>query len=114
MQPAPLGRGTDLALAWTLVAAGAGTLVIAQSLSALTQVIALEGGARLGDLVVTSYFRVSAARVLAALVLLAGALTLRRAAPSPAAGARAAVIAAAAALVLLAPWTSHAAARVGG
>src|SRR5712692_8203057 len=106
MQPAPLGRGTDLALAWTLVAAGAGILVIAQSLSALTQVIALEGTARLGDLVVTSYFRVSAARVLAALVLLAGALRLRRTAHAiPGAvptGPRAAVIAAAAALVLLA------------
>jgi copper resistance protein D len=110
---APLGRGPDLERAWTLVAAGAGTLVIAQSLSALTQVIALDGTARLGDLVATSYFRVSAARVLAALVLLAGAWRLRRASPMPAEGARATVIAAAAALVLLAPWTSHAAARPG-
>ena len=104
--------------AWTLVAAGAATLVIAQSLSALTQVIALEGTARFGDFVVTSYFRVSAGRVLAALVLLAGALRVRRAARAlpglVPAGPRAAVIAAATALVLLAPWTSHAAARVGG
>jgi putative copper resistance protein D len=115
--PAPHERGPDLARAWTLVAAGAGVLVIAQSLSALTQVIALEGTVRLRDLVVTSYFRVSAARVLAALVLLAGALGLQRVArvagPVPTA-ARAAVITAVAALVLLAPWTSHAAARVDG
>jgi putative copper resistance protein D len=106
------------ARAWTLVAAGAATLVIAQSLSALTQVIALEGTARLGDLVMTSYFRVSAARVLAALVLLAGSLRLRRAARAlpglVPAGARATVLVAVAALALLAPWTSHAAARVGG
>ena len=111
---ASAGRGADLVRAWTLVAAGAGILVIAQSLSALTQVIALEGTARLGDLVVTAYFRVSAARVFAALVLFAGAWRLRRVAPTLPTGARAAVIAAAAALVLLAPWTSHAAARVGG
>jgi putative copper resistance protein D len=110
----PLGRGTDLARVWTLVAAGASVLVVAQSLSALTQVIALEGTARLADLVGTSYFRVSAARAVTALVLLAGAWRLRLAAPAPPAGARATVIVAAATLVLLAPWTSHAAARVAG
>ena len=111
-------RGAGLARAWTLVAAGAVTLVVAQSLSAFTQVIALEGTARLVDLVATSYFRVSAGRVLAALLLLLGALTLRRAAlassgPTPT-GARSLVIVAVGALALLAPWTSHAAARPGG
>jgi len=109
-----LGREVDHARAWTLVAAGAVVLATAQSLSALTQVIALQGTVRLDDLVVTSYFRVSAARVLLALVLLAGAWRLRRAAPARPAGARALVIAAVAALMLLAPWTSHAAARVSG
>ena len=112
----PAWRGADLARAWTLVAAGAVTLLIAQSLSALTQVIALEGTARAADLVATSYFRVSAARGIAALALLGGALTLRRGARAGLmpARARVVVIAAAAALTLLAPWTSHAAARVGG
>jgi putative copper resistance protein D len=114
----PLGRGPDLARAWTLATAGAGALVLAQSLSALTQVVALDGAAGAGDLVTTSYFRVSGARVLVALVLIAAALTLRRGAlalpqTAPVAG-RVAVVSAAAALVLLAPWTSHAAARVGG
>jgi copper resistance protein D len=111
-------RGIDLARAWTLVAAGGVTLAVAQSLSALTQVIALDGTAQLGDLVAISYFRVSAGRVLLALLLVGSALTLRRAAlalPShqPTA-ARVLVIAAVASLVLLAPWTSHAAARPGG
>jgi putative copper resistance protein D len=106
--------GPELARAWTLVAAGAGTLAVGQSLSALTQVIALGGMAHLGDLLATSYFRVSAARVLIALVLLAGAWRSRRAAPAIPAGPRAAVIAAGAGLALLAPWTSHAAARVDG
>ena len=105
------GRGADLARAWTLVAAGAGALAVAQSLSAFTQVVALEGTARAGDLVTTAYFRVSAARVLAALALLGAALVLRRG-TSP--GARATAVAAAAALALLAPGTSHAAARVSG
>jgi putative copper resistance protein D len=107
----PLARGADLARVFTLVAAGAGALVAAQLLSALTQVVALEGGARFDDLVTTTYFRVSAARAVTALVALGAALVLRRRV-SP--GARAVLVMAAAALVILAPWTSHAAARVGG
>jgi len=114
----PLARGADLARVWALVAVGAGTLVVAQSLSALTQVVALQGTGQFGDLVATSYFRVSAARVVTALVLLGAALTLRRGALGLpcviAAGARATALTAATALALLAPWTSHAAARVGG
>jgi copper resistance protein D len=112
------GREPGLARAWTLVAAGAGVLAVAQSLSALTQLIALEGAASARDLLAISYFRVSAARVLAALALLAGAVGLRRAARTPGAPSpRAALVVAVAAplaLVVLAPWTSHAAARVGG
>ena len=114
----PLGRGAELARAWALVATGAGTLVVAQSLSALTQLVALDGTARLGDVLATGYFRVSAGRVAAALGLLGAALALRRHARALPYGtptrARALAVAAAAALVLLAPWTSHAAARVGG
>jgi putative copper resistance protein D len=107
----PRARGGDLARAWTLVAAGAGVLVVAQSLSALTQLVALEGTARFDDLTTTAYFRVSAARVVTALALLVAALALRRGAGN---GTRALAVAAAATLALLAPWTSHAAARVGG
>ena len=121
----PLTRGADLARVWTLVAAGAGALVAAQLLSALTQIVALDGTARLPDLVTTSYFRVSAARVATGLCVLGAALALRRGAATPARGAataargagvpaRAIAVASAVALALLAPWTSHAAARVGG
>jgi putative copper resistance protein D len=108
---APLGRRADLARAWTLVAVGAGALAVAQSLSAFTQLVALEGTAGASDLVTTAYFRVSAGRVLVALVLLAAALALRR---GTSAGARAVAVAAAATLIILAPGTSHAAARVSG
>jgi putative copper resistance protein D len=96
---------------WTLVAVGAGALIVAQPVSALTQVIALDGAVRLDDLLATSYFRVGAARVAAMLGLLGAALALRR---SASAGARATAVAAAVAVALLAPWTSHAAARPGG
>jgi putative copper resistance protein D len=107
----PLARAGDLARAWTLVATGAGVLIVAQSLSALTQVVALEGTGHSADLVGTAYFRVGGARVLVALVLVLAALALRRGA-----GARARTVAVAAvvALAMLAPWTSHAAARVSG
>ena len=107
----PLARGADLARVWTLVAAGAGALVAAQLLSALTQLIALDGTARLPDLVTTSYFRVSAARAASGLCVLGAALALRRGAGGP---ARAIAVTGVVALALLAPWTSHAAARVGG
>lgn len=119
----PLTRGADLARVWTLVAAGAGALVAAQILSALTQVVALDGSARLQDLVTTSYFRVSASRAVSGLVVLAAALALQRSARRPARGlaarwaggpARAIAVTGVVALALLAPWTSHAAARVGG
>ena len=107
----PLGRAVDVTRTWTLVAAGAAALAIAQSLSAFTQLVALEGTGAAGDLVTTAYFRVSAARVLVGLVLLGAALALRR---GPSAAARATAVTAAIVLVLLAPGTSHAAARVSG
>lgn len=114
----PLARGTDLARVWTLVAGGAVALVAAQLLSALTQLVALDGAARLPDLAVTSYFRASATRVTTGLVVLVAALALRRssrpAARGAATAARGVVVAGAVALAVLAPWTSHAAARVGG
>ena len=121
----PLARGADLARVWMLVAAGAGALVAAQLLSALTQLVALDGTARVDDLVHASYFRVSSARVATGLIVLGAALALRRGASTgtrgvgpPARGAataaRAIAVAGAVTLALLAPWTSHAAARVGG
>lgn len=114
----PLARGAELARVWTLVAGGAAALVAAQLLSALTQLVALDGTARLADLVTTSYFRVSAARVATGLVVLAAALAVRRgttpAARGAAPAARTVVVIGAVALAVLAPWTSHAAARVGG
>ena len=109
----PLDRADALRRAWTLIAAGAGVLGSAQTLSVLIQLgaLAADGGWRLSDVLVTLYVRASAGRVAAAIVLIAAALALRR---RPSAGARLTAIAAAAALVLLAPWTSHAAARVTG
>jgi putative copper resistance protein D len=107
----PLGRRPDLSRAWTLIAAGAAALIVAQALSALTQLVALEGVVPLGDLAGTLYVRVSAARGVVALVLLGAALGMRRGGSAPARGL---ALAAAALLVLLAPWTSHAAARVSG
>ena len=109
----PLDRAAALTRAWTLVATGAGVLGGAQTLSVLIQLgaVAADGGWRLFDVLATLYVRASAARVAAAVVLMVAALMLRR---RPAAGARLPAVAAAAALALLAPWTSHAAARVTG
>jgi copper resistance protein D len=106
----PLASGVSLARVWTLVTVGAGVLLVAQPLSAFTQVVAIEGADRLGDLLVTSYVRAGVSRVLAAAVLLGAALTLRR---RTSAGARTLAVAATVALAVLAPWTSHAAARPG-
>jgi copper resistance protein D len=106
----PLARGPSLARVWTLVTVGAGIMIVAQPLSAFTQVVAIEGADRLGDLLATSYLRAGASRVVAAAVLLGAALMLRR---GPSAGARAVAAAATLALAMLAPWTSHAAARPG-
>src|SRR5262249_10932028 len=104
-------RGADGARVWTLVAVGAGVLGIAQSLSAFTQVVALHRRARAADLVRRAYFGVSVARVATALVMHGAALCPRG---GTAPGAFGVAIAAAAALVVRAPGTSHAAARVSG
>ena len=109
----PVGREADVTRAWTLVAIGAVVLAGAQTLSALLQLGALAGSGdwRAGDAFGTVYVRVAIARVAVALVLLASALGLRRRASR---GWRVAAMVAVSALAVLAPGTSHAAARVDG
>ena len=107
----PPARDVELTRVWGLVALGAVVLAVAQTLSAVTQLVALEGNAHVVDLLNTSYVRVSAARVATALALFGAAWALRRHAST---GRRTGVIAAAMVLAALAPWTSHAAARVAG
>ena len=109
----PVGREADVTRAWTLVAIGAVVLAGAQTLSALLQLGALAGSGdwRAGDAFGTVYVRVAMARVAVALVLLASALGLRRRASR---GWRVAAVVAVSAFAVLAPGTSHAAARVDG
>jgi putative copper resistance protein D len=110
LQP-PVGRDADFARTWTLVAAGALVLAGAQTLSTLLQLGALASGGdwRAGDALGTVYVRVATARVVAALALLVAALgRRRRASCSPGVVA----IVAVSTLAVLAPGTSHAAARV--
>ena len=107
----PVGREADVTRAWTLVAIGAAVLAGAQTLSALLQLGALAGSGdwRAGDAFGTVYVRVAMARVGGALVLLASAVGLRRRASR---GWRLTAVVAVSTLAVLAPGTSHAAARV--
>ena len=96
---------------WTVVAVGAAGIAVAQVLALviLTGTLGASGPV-LGRLTATQYFRATLARVLAATVILLGALAVRRAArvgswwPLLLGGV--------AALVVSAAWTSHAAARL--
>src|SRR6267142_441513 len=98
---------------WTLVAAGAAVVVTAQALALLIVTVELDGHASvLGALAGTQYFHATVARMLAAAVILIGALSVRRA---PRAGTWWPILlGAVGALVVSAAWTSHAAARLEG
>lgn len=98
---------------WGLVAAGAFTVVLAQTLSLLLKAGSLDvpPDSLLPRLAGTRYFQATVARVLAAVVLGAVALTARRAPRT----SRWPVLAlcSIAALVVSTLWTSHGAARLG-
>jgi putative copper resistance protein D len=97
---------------WTLVALGAGGVAVAQVLGLviLTGALGVAHGDVLGRLAATQYFRATLARVLAALVLLLGALAVRRA---PRVGSWwPLLLGGVVALVASAAWTSHASARL--
>ena len=99
---------------WTLVAAGALVVVIAQALALLILTVELDASrtAVLGRLAATQYFHAAVARMLAAGVLVLGALAVRRA---PRVGTWwPLLLGAVAALVASAAWMSHAAARLEG
>ena len=94
-------------------AVGAAVVSVAQLLSLAVGLGALGGddGWPVRDLLATTYVQAAAVRVLAAAGLVVGALRLRRAAGT----GRGSVVLLGAALTLVAsaPWTSHAAARLG-
>ncbi len=98
---------------WTLVAAGAAVVVTAQALALLIVTVELDAHASvLGALAATQYFRATVARMLAAAVILLGALSVRRA--ERAGTWWPILLGGVAALVVSAAWTSHAAARLEG
>jgi len=97
---------------WILVAAGSVVVIVAQTVALAMVSIELDAssGSVLGALAVTQYFRATLARMLAAVVVLIGALSLWR-------GQRPGswwpiLLGGAMALVVSAAWTSHAAARL--
>ncbi len=97
---------------WTLVAAGAAAVVVAQVLGLLILTGALDApaGVVLPRLAATQYFRATLARMLAAVVIVLGALAVRRA---PRVGTWwPLLLGGVVALVASAAWTSHAAARL--
>ena len=99
---------------WTLVAAGAVVVVAAQALALVILAVELDAplAAVLGRLAATQYFRAAVGRMLAATVLVIGALAVRRA---PRVGTWwPLLLGAVAALVVSAAWMSHAAARLEG
>jgi putative copper resistance protein D len=99
---------------WTLVAAGAAVVIAAQAAALVIVSVELDapGASVLGRLAATQYFRAILGRVLAAGVILIGALAVRRA---PRVGTWWPILlGAVAALVVSAAWTSHAAARLEG
>jgi putative copper resistance protein D len=98
---------------WVLVAAGAATLAVTQTLALVLLAGALDvpSGPPLAHLAETQYFRATLARALAALALVVGALDVRRA---PRAGRWwPLLLGGVVALVVSAAWTSHGAARLG-
>jgi len=96
----------------TLIATGAGAVIVAQALSLSVQFGALidETGWPLRAVVATSYFRASLVKALLCLLMIAGAVTLRRRER----GDRwwPVLIGLAALLPVSVAWTSHAAARL--
>jgi len=99
---------------WTLVAAGALVVLAAQALALVILVVELDAphAAVLGRLAATQYFRAAVGRMLAAAVLVIGALAVRRA-PRPGPWWPL-LVGAVAALVVSVAWMSHAAARLEG
>jgi len=98
---------------WTVIAAGAAVVVAAQALALLIVTVELDGHtAVLGALAATQYFRATVGRMLAAAVIVIGALSVRNA-PRPGTWWPI-LLGAVAALVVSAAWTSHAAARLEG
>jgi putative copper resistance protein D len=93
------------------VAAGAGTVALAQALTLVLLARALDAPISPGALADTTYVRATLGRMLAALALGAAALAARRA--PPARRDWAVLLGAAAALVVAAAWAGHAAARPG-
>ena len=97
---------------WTLVAAGAAVVVLAQAgmLALLAGALDVPPGTLTARLVTTQYFRATVARALAALVLVIAALTVRRA---PRVGTWwPLLLGGTTAMMISAAWTSHAAARL--
>ena len=97
---------------WTLVAAGAAIVVLAQAgmLALLAGALDAPPGTLTARLVATQYFRATGARALAALVLVIAALTVRRA---PRVGTWWPLLLGGATVMMIsAAWTSHAAARL--
>lgn len=97
---------------WLLVALGAAVVGIAQGLSLAVLVATLDAGAgwTAADLLGSTYLAVSLGKIVAGVVLVAGALVVRRRAR--AGGWWPALVGAALALVLTAAGSSHAAGRV--
>jgi copper resistance protein D len=95
-----------------LVAAGAAAVTVGQLLALMVQLIMLAGGQSwpVREVLVTSYFQASALRVLTCVVLIAGALRLRRRPEAP--GWWPAMVALTVALAATASAISHAAARL--
>ena len=107
-----VARGPETPRSLLLIAAGALTLAVGQGLSLANEIFVLlhEAAWPLRAALDTLYVQVSAVRIVAALVLAACALGLRRARGSSRLWP--AVVTLAAVLVVAAPWTSHAAARL--
>jgi putative copper resistance protein D len=97
---------------WTWVAAAGALVVVAQGVALVILAGALEApaGTLLGQLVGTQYFRAALTRMLAATLVVVGALALRRA--TAGVGWWPVVLGAVAGLVVGSAWTSHAAARL--
>ncbi|HEU5196056.1 MAG TPA: CopD family protein [Methylomirabilota bacterium] len=97
---------------WTVVAGGAAVVIAAQACALFIVTVELDAPSAmlLGRLAETQYFRATLARMLAAAVILIGALAVRRA---PRVGSWWPILlGGVAALVLSAAWMSHAAARL--
>lgn len=100
---------------WRVVAAGAFTVVVSQTLSLLLTAGSLDGrpDSLLPRLAATQYFLATVGRVLAAVVLGAVALAVWRAPRAHRWPVRTLALVGVAALVVSTAWTSHGAARLG-